>query len=211
MQRRHFLAASLLAPATTRAQTAKPKTPPMAEKIRAFGLEWAVISAADWKVEGNEVQLVTARPQQADPRRPIQFALAEMEPLEKFTLEAEVQRSKPKGSLILVYAWQKDGYFNYVHLSDDAPSKVEVHNGIFHCYGGDRVRISPKDGPAGIANDEWHKVKVVFDGKEGLVEAWVNGQTTGALKGADLSLTSGRVGFGSFFNTAGFRNWKLTR
>ncbi len=210
MQRRNFLAAPLMTSALMQGQT-KPKTPPMAEKIKAFGMEWAVISAADWKVEGNEVQLVTARPQQADPRRPIQFALAETEPLEKFTLEVEVRRSKPKGSLILVYAWQRDGYFNYVHLSDDAPSKVEVHNGIFHCYGGDRVRISPKDGPAGILNDEWHKVKVVFDGKKGLVEAWVNGQTSGALKGADLSLTSGRIGFGSFFNTAGFRNWKLTR
>ena len=193
------------------AQTANAKIPPMAEKIRAFGTEWQVIQAADWKVEGDEVQLVTARPQQANPRRPIQFALAEMEPVSRFTLEVEVQRSKPKGSLILVYAWQRDGYFDYVHLSDDAAGKVEVHNGIFHCYGGDRVRISPKDGPGTLVSEDWHKVKVVYDGSKGLVEAWVDGQTSASLKGVDLSLTSGRIGFGSFFNTAGFRRWKLTR
>lgn len=211
MQRRSLFAAPLLIPAALNAQSAKPKTPPLAEKIRAFGMDWQVISAADWKVEGSEVQLVTARPQQADPRRPIQFALAETEPIGRFTLEVEVQRSKPKGSLILVYAWQRDGYFNYVHLSDDAAGKAEVHNGIFHCYGGDRVRISPKEGPGTLLREDWHKVKVAYDANKGLVEAWVDGQTSPSLKGVDLSLGTGRIGFGSFFNTAGFRNWKLTR
>lgn len=211
MQRRSFLAAPVLTSAALQAQSAKPNLPPMAEKISAFGSEWQVINAADWKVTGDEVQLVTARPQQANPRRPIQFALAVMEPVSKFTLEVEVQRSKPKGSLILVYAWERDGYFDYVHLSDDAPSKVEVHNGIFHCYGGDRVRISPKDGPGTLVSEDWHKVKVVYDGSKGLVQAWVDGQTSPALKGVDLSLGAGRIGFGSFFNTAGFRRWKLTR
>jgi len=183
----------------------------MNEKISVYGLQWQVISAADWKVEGNELQLVTARPQQGNPRRPIQFALAETEPLAKFTIEMEVQRSKPKGSLILVYAWQKDGYFNYVHLSDDAASKVEVHNGIFHCYGGDRVRISPKDGAGTLIGEDWHKVKVAYDASKGLVQAWVDGQTSASLKGVDLSLGAGRIGLGSFFNTGGFRNFKLTR
>ena len=32
-----------------------------------------------------------------------------------------------------------------------------------------------------------------------------------ALKGVDLSLDAGRIGLGSFFNTAKFRNFKLTR
>lgn len=210
MQRRSFLAAPLLSAALP-AQTAKPKTPPLAEKIHAYGMDWQVISAADWKVQGEEVQLVTARPQQADPRRPIQFALAEMEPASKFTLEVEVQRSKPKGSLILVYSWQKDGYFDYVHLSDDSAEKVEVHNGIFHCYGGDRVRISPKIGPGTLVSEDWHKVKVAYDGARGLVEAWVDGQTSPSLKGVDLSLTGGRIGFGSFFNTANFRNLRIKK
>ncbi len=209
MQRRRFLAAPALIPTALYSQT-QAKLPPMAERIEAYGLKWQVIAAADWQVQGNELQLVTARPQQANPRRPIQFALAETDPINRFTLEVEVQRSKPKGSLILVYAWQKDGYFNYVHLSDDAASKVEAHNGIFHCYGGDRVRISPAQGPATLISEAWHKVKVVYDGSKGLVEAWVDGETSPSLKGIDLSLGAGRLGLGSFFHTAGFRNFKLT-
>jgi hypothetical protein len=206
MHRRLFLGAL---PALAAAQGGKPATPPLAEEIEAFGLKWQVISAADWRVEGGELHLVTARPQQANPRRPIQFALAHTAPLERFTLEVDVRRAAPKGSLILVYAWQKDGYFNYVHLSDDAASQVEVHNGVFHCFGGDRVRISPLEGPGSLPTADWHAVRMQYDAATGTVEAWVDGKTSPSLKAVDLSLRGGRVGLGSFFNTASFRRFRL--
>lgn len=208
MLRRSFLAA---VPILTSAQGSKPATPPLAEEIEAFGLRWQVISASDWKVQDGELHLLNARPQQASPRRPIQFALAKTEPLGRFTLEVEVKRSAPKGSLILVYAWQKDGYFNYVHLSDDPASKVEVHNGVFHCFGGDRVRISPLDGPGTLLTEDWHAVRMQYDASKGLVEAWVDGRTSPSLKAIDLSLGAGRIGLGSFFNTASFRRFRLMR
>lgn len=208
MLRRSFLAA---APVLAAAQSGKPATPPLAEEIEAFGLRWQVISAADWKAAEDELHLLTARPQQANPRRPIQFALAQTAPLGRFTLEVEVKRASPKGSLILVYAWQKDGYFNYVHLSDDAASQVEVHNGVFHCFGGDRVRISPLEGPGSLPTDGWHALRMVYDASSGLVQAWVDGKTSPSLKAVDLSLGAGRIGLGSFFNTAGFRRFRLKR
>ncbi len=190
-------------------------TPPLAGKIKAFGMEWAVLDAADWKVEGTGagevLHLVTPKAQQKDPRRPIQFALAETAPIGKFTIEVEVKRLAPKGSLIIVYAWERDGYFNYLHLSDDTAEKIEVHNGVFHCYGGDRVRISSQQGPATLPTDGWHKVKMTYDAATGLVEAWVDGKTSPSLKAVDLSLKAGRIGLGSFFNAASFRNFKLTK
>jgi len=206
MRRRLFLGAL---PALAAAQGGKPATPPLAEEIEAFGLKWQVISAADWRVEADELHLVKARPQQANPRRPIQFALARTAPLERFTLEVDVRRAAPKGSLILVYAWQKDGYFNYVHLSDDAASQVEVHNGVFHCFGGDRVRISPLEGPGSLPTADWHAVRMQYDAATGTVEAWVDGKTSPSLKAVDLSLRAGRIGLGSFFNTASFRRFRL--
>ncbi len=207
LRRSLFAAVPLLAAA----QGGKPATPPLAEEIEAFGLRWQVIAASDWKADGDELHLITARPQQANPRRPIQFALAKTEPLASFTLEVEVKRSAPKGSLILVYAWQKDGYFNYVHLSDDAASRVEVHNGVFHCFGGDRVRISPLEGPGSLPTDDWHAVRMQYDASTGLVQAWVDGKTSPSLKAVDLSLGAGRIGLGSFFNTASFRRFRLMR
>ncbi|HPT29240.1 MAG TPA: hypothetical protein PLZ95_22670 [Bryobacteraceae bacterium] len=209
MERRSFLTLPVAA-----AAMAAP-TPPLAGKIKVFGMDWAVIDPADWKVEGTGagevLQLVTPKGQEKDPRRPIQFALAETAAIGKFTIEVEVKKQAPKGSLIIVYAWERNGYFNYLHLSDDMASKVEVHNGVFHCYGGDRVRISPKQGPATLPTEGWHKVKMTYDASKGLLEAWVDGQTSPSLKAIDLSLGAGRIGIGSFFNTGSFRNFKLTK
>jgi hypothetical protein len=157
------------------------------------------------------LDLQVARPQAANPRRPFQYALAETAPLARFTMEVEVQRMPGKGSLILVYAWRDEAHYNYVHLSDDAAQKVDVHNGIFHCYGGDRVRISPVEGPGTLSTEGWHKVTVRYDAANGLVECHVDGKTSPSLRGVDLSLGAGRVGLGSFFNTGRFRNFRLVQ
>lgn len=186
-----------------------------ADRIQAFGLTWSVPLLGDWRVDktaGLEtMRLLVARPQQKDPRRPFQYALAETEPLSKFVLELEVQPGKAGESLIIVYAWRDYEHFNYVHLSADAGSFQPVHNGIFHVYGGDRSRISAEDGPCTLPDGQWRPVRVVYDGSSGLVEAIVDGKSNPSMRGADLSLTSGWIGLGSFFNTANFRNLKLTR
>ena len=126
------------------------------------------------------------------------------------SIECEARKQAPRGSLIIVYAWRGPSHFNYVHLSDDTGSEQPVHNGIFHVHGGDRVRISPEHGPCALPTEGWHKVRVVYDAAAGLVETWVDGELNPSLRGADLSLGAGRVGLGSFFNTGGFRRFRLS-
>ncbi|MEJ7605304.1 MAG: hypothetical protein WKF37_03335, partial [Bryobacteraceae bacterium] len=179
-----------------------------ADTIEAFGHKWSVPIAADWKLENGVLHLQVARPQTA-PRRPSQFALAETTDWQKVTVEAEVKRVE--GSLIIVYAYRDAAHFNYVHLSHDTGMKQPVHNGIFHVYGGDRVRISSERGPAALPSaDEWYQVKVDYDGVTGTVTAKINGADLPALKAVDMSLGSGKVGIGSFFQTAFFRNVKIS-
>lgn len=196
------------------AAPADPPAVPRGERLKVFGQDWRVPIATDWRVtrvNGEEVlRLEVARPQQANPRRPFQYALVEASVPARFTLEVDVQRKPGRGSLILVYAWQDEGRFNYVHLSDDSAEKVAVHNGIFHCYGGDRVRISAARGPASLVSDDWHSVKVTYDAAAGRVECWVNGKTSPSLLGVDLSLGEGRIGLGSFFDIANFRKFRLS-
>ncbi len=186
-----------------------------ADRLQAFGLQWSVPILADWevaKVDGVEtLNLLVPRPQQKDPRRPGQYALAETEPLGKFTLEVDVKPGKAGESLIIVYSWKDAEHFDYVHLSVDAAAKQPVHNGIFHVFGGDRSRISVTEGPGTLPDGAWRPVKVSFDAATGIVEATVDGKANPSLRAADLSLGAGRIGLGSFFNTAGFRNFKLTR
>jgi hypothetical protein len=77
--------------------------------------------------------------------------------------------TKPRNarSLIVVYAWQDDAHYNYAHMSSDEAAKQNVRNGMFHVFGGERVRISPLDGPASFTTRDWVPVKLVFDGESG--------------------------------------------
>lgn len=184
-----------------------------ADTIEVFGHKWEVPIAKDWAVEkqdGTEVlRMLVARPQ-TQPRRPSQFAIASDTPeFEKVNVEAEVRRLG--SSLIFVYAYKDPAHFNYVHLSVDAPSKQPVHNGVFHVFGGERVRISNQQGPGSLPSaEDWYKVRLDYDASSGLVEVKVNGESFPSLRGIDLSLGAGRVGIGSFFETALFRNVKIT-
>lgn len=181
-----------------------------ADSIQAFGLEWEVPFAADWKLEGTVLELLVPRPS-TKPRRPAQFALAKTPPFRKLTLEFEVRqepaaRRNRRNSVMIAYAWRDNDHFNYAHLSVDAARQQPVHNGIFHVYGGDRVRISSEEGPASLLHEGWHKVKLVYDGTRGRADVWVDGVTSPSLRAVDLSLGAGRWGIGSFFDTGSFRN-----
>lgn len=123
--------------------------------------------------------------------------------------EPESARNR-RTSLILVYAWRDVDHFNYVHLSVDAAKQQPVHNGVFHVYGGERVRISSLLGPATLKDESWHEVKLVYDGTIGRVDVWVNGETSPSMRAVDMSLGAGKFGMGSFFDLGSFRNVRVT-
>lgn len=185
--------------------------PTFSASIRAFGHGWAVPDVTDWQVqkEGTTevLHLGTPRGPLPGPRRPIEFALSDMPSAREATVEADVQ---PLGrSVIIVYAYQDEAHFNYAHLSTDTGLVQPVHNGIFHVFGGERVRISSQAGPASFpASHHWYHVKLVFHGGTGAVDVQVDGQPVPALHAVDLSLTHGKVGFGSFDETGDFKNVK---
>ena len=189
-----------------------------ADTVEAFGLNWSVPVGADWKagpVEGIPgLQLLVPRPS-TQPRRPSQYALAQTPDYLKLDLQLEVKQEPAaarnrRNSVIIVYAWRDMNHFNYVHLSVDAAKQQPVHNGVFHVYGGDRVRISSEEGPATLKDESWHKTRLVYDGSKGRVDVWVDGETSPSMKAVDLSLGAGKFGLGSFFDTGMFRNVKVS-
>lgn len=217
MQRRNLLktlAALAVVPSLPDKLSAAPSLPMPSEHLRCFGQTWLVPAAADWKAEttpdGEELHLNVPRPQEANPRAPVQYALLQSQPAGCFTLEVEVRSDVESSSLIIVYAWKDPLHFDYVHLSTDAASKQPVHNGVFHVYGGDRVRISNDEGPAALApSTKWTKVRLVYDASTHLVETWIDERLNPSLRGVDLSLGAGAIGLGSFFNTGSFRRFSL--
>lgn len=184
-----------------------------ADTLEVFGRAWDVPVATDWSIaqeNGSQVlKLVTHRGPPPGPRRPIQFALAKTPEFRKAKLEADVMPLQR--SLMLVFAYKDEAHFDYAHLSTDTGTKQPVHNGIFHVFGGERVRISSLDGPPAFpAINEWRHVELNFDGTSGKVSVKVDGQALPALQAVDLSLTGGRVGLGSFDETACFKNVKIS-
>jgi hypothetical protein len=184
-----------------------------ADTIEIFGQKWSVLETGDWNIDregGAQVlrlsQTKGPLPPPA-PRRPRQFAIAQTPNWQRVTVEAEV---KPLGrSLIIVFAYKDDAHFNYAHISSD--TKTHVHNGIFHVYGGERVRISPeREPPAFPENNKWYRVRLIHDASTGIVAVTVNGREVPALNAVDLSLGPGRVGLGSFDETGEFRNVKIS-
>lgn len=183
-----------------------------ANTLSAFGHEWSVPNLSDWKVdnEGGStiLHLVTPRGPVPGPRRPIQFALANTPDFEQVTIDAD---AKPlQRSLIFVFAYRDPAHFDYAHLSTDTGLKQPVHNGIFHVFGGERVRISSQVGPAAFpAIDHWYHVRLVYNGHSGAVNVSVDGKPIPALQAVDRSLTGGKVGLGSFDETGDFKNVKF--
>ncbi len=182
---------------------------PAGDALSVFGGKWVVEHASDWSVEDGVLHLkVAADPAPGQPRRPTKIALLDSKPYRKVTIEGEVKRNAR--SLILVYAWQDDAHYNYAHMSTDAAAKQVVHNGMFHIFGGERVRISPLDGPPSFESQDWTPVKLVFDGDTGRCIVEVGGRRNPSLEAVDLSLRWGRVGLGSFNETGDFRNIRVS-
>jgi hypothetical protein len=211
MNRRVFAAGALSSAALLAAPR---KLPPFGGTVRALGHEWDVLDAADWVGSEDLLQLKVSRPQEANPRTPIQYALLKGAAPDSYTLELEMRPDAVNGKLgsaIIVYAWRDNLHFNYIHVSPDTGREQPVHNGIFHVYGGDRVRISNEEGPRVWTSPEWTRLRVAYDASKHTVETWVRGERNVSLHGIDLSLQAGRIGVGSFFNTVSIRSFRLEK
>lgn len=178
------------------------------DTITALGHKWSVRNAADWKASADTLELAV-KSEPGTPRRPHQFAILDDGPFDAVTIGVDVKRYGK--SLLLVVAYQDESHYNYVHISVDDPARQPVHNGIFHVFGGERVRISPLEGGPGVLpTNEWTPVKVSWNGKTGEVVCHADGKTSGAMRAVDLSLKHGKIGLGSFNETGAFRNLKIT-
>jgi hypothetical protein len=183
-----------------------------ADMLEIFDRKWQVPVAADWKIERQDgapvLRLDKSRGPAPGPRRPQQFALADVAGYGRITLEADV---KPLDrSLMLVFSYRDEAHFDYAHLSTDTGMKQPVHNGIFHVFGGERVRISSQSGPASfVASERWYRVKLTHTAATGTVSVTVDGEAVPALNAVDLSLGAGKVGLGSFDERAEFKNVRI--
>jgi hypothetical protein len=184
-----------------------------ADRLSIFGRTWSVPVASDWKIDREGSTEVLHLDKNRGPlpgaRRPIQFALTEVPDYSVLTLESDVMALGR--SVILVFAYRDEAHFDYAHISIDMATAQPVHNGIFHVYGGERVRISAERGRAALGESgRWYHVKLTHEATTGAVAVAVDGQAVPALEAVDRSLGSGKAGLGSFDETGAFKNVKIS-
>jgi hypothetical protein len=159
-----------------------------------------------WVVRGETIVLEKAGVPEGKIRRPAALAILKSAPLTDFTYSIELRSTAPVDLAVrdvqLVIDYQSPSRFYYIHL---AAKTDAVHNGIFLVDNADRKRIDQPTSRARIVDQNWHRVRLERNAATGSIAVFIDGDTAPSLSVIDKTLTSGRVGFGSFDETGEFR------
>jgi hypothetical protein len=182
------------------------------EFVDARGLsQWEIDGSGQWRMSGNILQLHTAGVPAGPIRKPAAMAIFKSEAVGDFTLEVDVRSTAPVDldvrDVLLIFGYQSPTRFYYVHLSKRTGA---VHNGIFLVNDADRKRLDPPTSVARLGDQAWHRVRLVRTAASGQIRVYFGADPTPVLSTVDTTLTTGRVGVGSFDETAEFRGLVLS-
>jgi hypothetical protein len=135
-----------------------------------------------------------------------------------FVLEVklrETAREYPHRDAVLIFGYQDPSHFYYVHFAPAAPAEKKgddphAHQ-IFIVNNADRAKITEMasvDAKWGEKTD-WHRLKVVRRVDDGSIEAYFDNMDKPLMTAHDKTFASGRIGIGTFDDTADFAEVKL--
>jgi hypothetical protein len=182
------------------------------EFVDARGLsQWDIDGSGRWRMSGNILQLHTAGVPAGPIRKPAAMAIFKSEPVGDFTLEVDLRSTAPVDlevrDVLLIFGYQSPTRFYYVHLSKRTDA---VHNGIFLVNDADRKRLDSPTSVGRLVDQEWHHVRLVRQVASGQIQVFFGADPTPVLSVVDATLSTGRVGLGSFDETAEFRGLALS-
>jgi hypothetical protein len=200
------LAASFVAQGASSQVTVKPQISEQ-RGLADFDLD----GNGTWNVTGNVLVLAKEGVPGGPIRRPAALAILKSEPLTDLTFRAELRSTAPVDLAVrdvqLVVGYQSSSQFYYVHMSAKTDA---VHNGIFLVNNADRRRIDEPNSKPHLTDQAWHRVRLERNVSTGSIAVFFDDETTPMLSATDKTLTSGRVGVGSFDETGEFRNVEVT-
>jgi len=175
--------------------------------VRSQLTDWDLDGSGSWDIADGKLQLIKAGTPSGPFRRPAALAILKTGSFEQVTIELDLRSSAPinvpRRDVELVVGYESPTRFYYVHLSAVTD---DVHNGIFIVADADRRRIDSGKGITQMKDQGWHRVRVVRNGTTGDIEVFFDGSKSAVLSAVDTTIKSGRVGVGSFDDTAEFRN-----
>jgi hypothetical protein len=173
----------------------------------ARGLQdWDLDGNGEWKVAGSTLVLERPGKPEGAIRRPAAIAVLRSAPFADVTLEVDLRSTAPADlavrDTLLIFGYQSPAQFYYVHLSAKTDA---VHNGIFVVNNADRRRIDQPKEAARLTDEAWHRVRLERVVETGRIDVFFDHSERPILSATDRTLVAGRVGVGSFDETAEFR------
>ena len=191
------------------------KNPPLlfSDYFAKDAAHWEPTDANAWKVMETKRGKVYSQFRQSkyNPphRSPLNFSLVKDLNVANVVLEAQVQstvKDYPHRDVCLFFGYQDSAHFYYVHLG----KKTDDHaNQIFIVNGEPRKKISTKTSEGTNWDDEWHHVKVIRHVGDGKIEVYFDDMKKPVMTADDKKFTWGRVGIGSFDDTANWADVKV--
>jgi hypothetical protein len=175
--------------------------------------DWTLDGNATWALRNSLLVLEKAGVPSGAIRRPSALAILQSVPLADVTLDVDLRSTAPlpdttpRRDVLLVGGYQSSTRFYYVHIS---ATRDAVHNGIFLVADADRRRIDTRSERAVLKDNAWHHARLVRKVATGLLEVYIDSERDPIMTATDTTLSWGRVGVGSFDDTAEFRSVHLT-
>lgn len=126
-----------------------------------------------------------------------------------FILEVDVRSTAADVAhrdVCLFFGYRDPAHFYYVHLGKRAD---DHSNQIFIVNDDPRTKISTNTTAGTPWDDDWHHIKIVRRTADGTIEIYFDDMDEPAMEAKDATFTSGRVGLGSFDDSAEWDNFKL--
>jgi hypothetical protein len=172
--------------------------------------EWEIDGTGRWRMRGGVLALFEAGVPAGPIRRPAAMAIFKGAPVGAFRLAVDLRSTAPADlavrDVLLIFGYQSPTRFYYVHLSARTDA---VHNGVFLVNDADRRRLDKPTTTGRLTDQAWHRVRLERDTATGRIDVFFDNAARPILSAADTTIVSGRVGVGSFDETAEFRRFEL--
>jgi len=131
-------------------------------------------------------------------RSPLNIALLKDAVVGDFELTAEVQstsREYGHRDMCLFFGYQDPKHFYYVHLGRKADPNAHQ---IFIVNDAPRTKITERGTDGTPWDDGWHKVRIVRQAEDGLIEVYFDDLKTPIMTARDTTFSGGQIGLGTF-------------
>ncbi len=185
--------------------------PVLADPSR-LALDWRLDGSGQWAIGKGLLTLTRAGTPAGPIRRPSAIAILDGPAFGEVSVEVDVRSTAPgaavtpRRDVLLIAGYQSPTRFYYAHIS---AMRDDVHNGIFLVADADRRRIDSASSVAPLVDQAWHRARIEREPRSGRLAVFFDEREAPIMTAEDTTLSWGRVGVGSFDDTAEFRAMRV--